>query len=40
VPVLAAAGGVAFLGEVVSLRLVGASVLILGGVALAVSRRR
>lgn len=36
VPVLAAAAGVAFLAEVVSLRLVTASAFILGGVALAV----
>lgn len=36
VPVLAAAGGVAFLSEAVSLRLVVAAVLILGGVALAI----
>ncbi len=40
VPVLAAAGGVALLAETVSPRLVGASVLILGGVALAVVSRR
>jgi drug/metabolite transporter (DMT)-like permease len=39
VPVLAAFGGVAFLGEQVSLRLVAASVLILGGVGLAVKRQ-
>ncbi|WP_102107308.1 DMT family transporter [Oceaniglobus roseus] len=42
VPVLATAGGVLFLGEAVSLRLVLASALVLGGVALGVlaSRRR
>jgi drug/metabolite transporter (DMT)-like permease len=38
VPVLAALGGVVFLAEVVSLRLVVASLSILGGVALAVRR--
>jgi drug/metabolite transporter (DMT)-like permease len=37
VPVLAAAGGVAFLGERISLRLVLASIAILGGVGLAVA---
>ncbi len=36
VPVLAAAGGVAFLGESVTLRLVGAGALVLGGIALTV----
>lgn len=36
VPVLAAAGGVAFLSERLTLRLVGAAVLILGGIALAI----
>lgn len=41
VPVLAAAGGVVFLGEAVSLRLVLSTILILGGVAVAiVSRHR
>lgn len=40
VPVLAAAGGVLFLSEAVTLRLVMASVLILGGIGLAVSGRR
>jgi drug/metabolite transporter (DMT)-like permease len=40
VPVLAALGGVAFLGEVVSARLLLASLLVLGGVALAVFGRR
>jgi drug/metabolite transporter (DMT)-like permease len=39
VPVLAAAGGVAFLNETVTLRLVGSAVLILGGVGLAVAGR-
>jgi drug/metabolite transporter (DMT)-like permease len=39
VPVLAAFGGVAFLSEVVTLRLISASGLILGGVALAVLAR-
>jgi drug/metabolite transporter (DMT)-like permease len=36
VPVLAAFGGVIFLAEVVTLRLVIASILVLGGVALTV----
>jgi drug/metabolite transporter (DMT)-like permease len=36
VPVLAAAGGVVFLGEVLTLRLVAAASLILGGIALAI----
>ena len=36
VPVLAAAGGIVFLGEAISVRLVIASVAILGGVALVV----
>ena len=40
VPPLAALGGVLVLGEAVSLRLVAASVLILGGIALAVAGRR
>jgi drug/metabolite transporter (DMT)-like permease len=40
VPVLAALGGVAFLSELLSLRLIIASGLILGGVALAVLKRR
>ena len=39
VPVLAAFGGVTFLGERVSIRLIAGSVLILGGVALAVMKR-
>ena len=39
VPVIAAAGGVLFLGERVTLELVGAAVLILGGIALAVLNR-
>ncbi len=40
VPVIAAAGGVAFLAEDVSLRLVVSSVMILGGVGLSVTARR
>jgi drug/metabolite transporter (DMT)-like permease len=40
VPVLAAWGGVAFLAEDVSLRLILAGVLILGGIALAIAGRR
>ena len=40
VPVLAAFGGVAFLSEQVSARLIVASTMILGGVALAVVKRR
>lgn len=40
VPVLAAFGGVAILGEKVSVRLFAGSALILGGVALAVTKRR
>jgi drug/metabolite transporter (DMT)-like permease len=40
VPVLAAAGGIAFLGERVTLRLVLSAVLILGGVGLAVAGSR
>jgi drug/metabolite transporter (DMT)-like permease len=39
VPVLAALGGVAFLSEQLSVRLVCASMFILGGVAMAVSKR-
>ena len=39
VPVIAAAGGVAFLGEEVTLRLVACSIAILGGIALVVRRR-
>ena len=39
VPVLAAFGGVAFLSEQVSVRLISASALILGGVAMAVLKR-
>jgi drug/metabolite transporter (DMT)-like permease len=39
VPVLAAAGGIAFLGEPLTLRLVAASVAILGGIALVIARR-
>ena len=40
VPVIAAFGGVLVLSEVVTPRLIGASVLILGGVAMAVVRRK
>jgi drug/metabolite transporter (DMT)-like permease len=40
VPVLAAVGGVLFLSERISLRLVNASVLVLGGIAVAVASRR
>ena len=40
VPVLAALGGVLFLGEAVTLRLAGAGVLVLGGISLAVAGRR
>jgi drug/metabolite transporter (DMT)-like permease len=40
VPILAALGGVAFLGEKLSLRLLGASALVLGGVGLAIAARR
>jgi drug/metabolite transporter (DMT)-like permease len=40
VPVLAAAGGALFLGERVTLRLVAAGSLVLGGIALSVSARR
>ena len=40
VPVLAALGGVIFLGETISVRLVGASLLVLGGVGLAIQGRR
>ncbi len=40
VPVLAALGGIAFLGEAVSLRLVLASAAILGGIALVILERR
>ncbi len=40
VPVIALAGGVAFLGESVTAKLVAASVLVLGGVALSVAARR
>ncbi len=39
VPVLAAAGGVIFLTETITLRLVGATILILGGVGLALAGR-
>jgi drug/metabolite transporter (DMT)-like permease len=40
VPVIAAAGGIAFLGEAFSLRLLLASIAILGGVALALAGKR
>jgi drug/metabolite transporter (DMT)-like permease len=40
VPVLAAFGGIIFLAEQVSVRLIATSVLILGGVALAIASRR
>lgn len=40
VPVLAAVGGVLFLGERVTLRLLAAGILVLGGIALAVTARR
>jgi len=40
VPVIAALGGVMFLSESISLRLVGSSLLVLGGVALAIFGRR
>ena len=40
VPVIAAAGGVVLLGEVISTRLVVAAVMILGGVAVALSARQ
>jgi drug/metabolite transporter (DMT)-like permease len=40
VPVIAALGGVAFLSEALSMRLVSSSVLVLGGVALAIFGRR
>ena len=40
VPVLAAVGGVLFLGERVTLELVGAAALVLGGIALAILTRR
>ncbi|HXU47073.1 MAG TPA: DMT family transporter [Thermoanaerobaculia bacterium] len=39
VPVLAAAGGIAFLGEPLTLRLVSASTLVLGGIALVIVER-
>ena len=39
VPVIAAAGGIVFLGEPVTLRLVVASTVILGGVALVIARK-
>jgi drug/metabolite transporter (DMT)-like permease len=37
VPILAAAAGIAFLGEPLSLRLVVSAVIVLGGIALALS---
>lgn len=40
VPVLAAAGGVIFLAEIVSMRLLLATVLILGGISLAIAERK
>ncbi|MES2115658.1 MAG: DMT family transporter [Pseudomonadota bacterium] len=40
VPVIAALGGVAFLGEALTLRLVAASVAILGGIALVILQKR
>lgn len=40
VPVITAIGGVAMLGEVLSLRLVAASVVVLGGIALVIARQR
>jgi drug/metabolite transporter (DMT)-like permease len=40
VPVLAAAGGIAFLGESITLRLAVASVAVLGGIALVIVERR
>ncbi|HEU4844214.1 MAG TPA: EamA family transporter, partial [Burkholderiaceae bacterium] len=40
VPVIAALGGVALLGEALTLRLVAASVAILGGIALVIVQKR
>lgn len=40
VPVIAAAGGVLFLSEIISLRLIFASLLILGGLAIAILKRK
>ena len=40
VPIIAAGGGVAFLAEAVTLRLVIASIVILGSIALGVAGRR
>jgi drug/metabolite transporter (DMT)-like permease len=37
VPILAAGGGVAFLGETISLRLVASGIVVLGGIALALT---
>jgi len=39
VPILAAAGGVVFLTEPVSLRLAASAVLVIGGIALTLARR-
>jgi drug/metabolite transporter (DMT)-like permease len=39
VPVIAALGGVAFLGERITLRLLGAGVLVLGGIAVVILGR-
>ena len=40
VPVIAAIGGVMLLGEPITLRLLGASVAILGGIALVIARQK
>jgi drug/metabolite transporter (DMT)-like permease len=40
VPILAAGGGVAFLGETISLRLVLSGAVVLGGIALALTAGR
>jgi drug/metabolite transporter (DMT)-like permease len=40
VPVLAGAGGVLFLGETISLRLVVSGIIVLGGIALALTGGR
>jgi hypothetical protein len=40
VPVIAAVGGVVFLGEPITLRLLGASVVVLGGIALVIVDQR
>jgi len=39
VPVIAALGGVAFLGEHITLRLLGAGALVLGGIAMVIFSR-